>query len=206
MAKHTAFDATENTDLLELYDEMIKGLQSKLNPIKYALVTILVSRQHKDIEASITFLDEASKRLDGKRDAQFLCRIAQAEKKLNLGQHHDCLQILAEVKDKIESQSDVDPKVIASLAESFASYYRRKDDQENFYKASLQFLAYTPVTDLTGDEKKQWSIKMGMAVLLGKNIFNIAELLDKELLQSLVGTDFEWLYDLLQALGRGQIQ
>ena len=30
--------------------------------------------------------------------------------------------------------------------------------------------------------------------------------LDKEILRVLVGTDFEWLYDLLQTLGRGQIQ
>ena len=44
---------------------------------------------------------------------------------------------------------------------------------------------------------------MGMAVLLGKNIFNIAELLDKEILSSLVGSDFQWLYDLLMTLGRG---
>lgn len=76
MTKDKAFDANENTDLLELYEEMIKGLSSKLNPIRYAIITILVSRQHKDIEQSITFLEEASKRLDGKRDAQFLCRIA----------------------------------------------------------------------------------------------------------------------------------
>lgn len=59
---------------------------------------------------------------------------------------------------------------------------------------------------MTVEEKKQWSIKMGMAVLLGKNIYNISELLDKEILKVLVGTDFEWLYDLLQTLGRGQIQ
>ena len=58
----------------------------------------------------------------------------------------------------------------------FSNYYRRKDDQENFYKASLQFLAYTPPSELSAEEKKQWSIKMGMAVLLGKNIFNISEL------------------------------
>jgi len=64
-------------------------------------------------------------------------------------------------------------------------------------------LAYTPAGELTADEKKQWSIKMGMAVLLGKNIFNIAELLDKEILSSLVGSDFQWLYDLLMTLGRG---
>lgn len=52
---------------------------------------------------------------------------------------------------------------------------------------------------------RDWSIKMGMSVLLGKNIYNITELLDKEILQSLVGTDFEWLYDLLQNLGHGRI-
>jgi hypothetical protein len=46
---------------------------------------------------------------------------------------------------------------------------------------------------------------MGMAVLLGKNIFNISELLDKEILSSLVGSDFQWLYDMLMTLGRGQI-
>jgi len=36
-----------------------------------------------------------------------------------------------------------------------------------------------------------------MAVLLGKKIFNISELLDKEILRSLTMSDFEWLYDLL---------
>ena len=89
------------------------------------------------------------------------------------------------------------------MSEIYSNYYRRKEDQENFYKSSLQFLAYTPASELSSDEKKQWSIKMGMAVLLGKNIFNIAELLDKEILSSLVGSDFQWLYDLLMTLGRG---
>jgi len=42
-----------------------------------------------------------------------------------------------------------------------------------------------------------------MAVLLGKKIFNITELLDKALLKSLLNSDFEWLFDLLQTLGRG---
>jgi len=71
-----------------------------------------------------------------------------------LGLHHDCLQILNEVKGKIEADSDIDPKVYATLSEVFAHYYRRKEDQENFYKASLQFLAYTPASELSADEKK----------------------------------------------------
>jgi Na+/phosphate symporter len=99
--------------------------------------------------------------------------------------------------------SDNDPKVYAHLSRAFATYYRRKEDYENFYKSSLQFLAYTPASELSQAEKKDWSIKLGMAILLGKNIYNIMELLDKEILQSLIGSDFEWLHVLLNALGRG---
>ena len=101
--------------------------------------------------------------------------------------------------------SDIDPKVYASLAEVYAQYYRRKDDYENYYKSGLQFLAYTPETELDQDQKFQWSTRLGMAVLLGKRIFNIQELLDKSILKSLINSDLEWLHDLLQTLGRGQI-
>jgi len=142
----------------------------------------------------------------GKDDASFLCQIAKAEKRLQLGHHHDCFEILSEVKKSLEQLSDVDPKVYAHLSRAFAQYYRRKEDHENFYTSSLQYLAYTPASELSPEEKRDWSIKMGMAVLLGKNIYNIAELLDKEILHSLVGTDFQWLHSLLQSLGRGQIR
>lgn len=151
------------------------------------------------------FLEEARTRLAGKNDARFFVRIAQAEKKLDLGQHHDCLEILNEVKDELSAIQDVSPKVYGFMADVFSQYYRRKEDQENFYNSAMMFLAYTPTEDLTAEEKRSWATKMGMAVLLGKNIFNITELLDKEILQSLVGSDFNWLYDLLQALGRGNI-
>lgn len=62
------------------------------------------------------------------------------------------------------------------MSKTYALYYRRKEDNENFYKNSLQFLAYTPASDLTKEEMMDWSIKMGMSVLLGKNIYNITEL------------------------------
>jgi len=68
-----------------------------------------------------------------------------------LGQHHDCLQILNQVREQTEPMSDVDPKVYAYLADIYAQYYRRRDDYENYYKSGLQFLAYTPDSDLDRD-------------------------------------------------------
>lgn len=93
-----------------------------------------------------------------------------------MGQHHDCIETLNEVKKSVETLADVDAKVYANLSRVYAQYYKRKDDHENFYQNSLQFLAYTPASELSKEEMKEWSIKMGMSVLLGKNIYNITEL------------------------------
>jgi len=46
---------------------------------------------------------------------------------------------------------------------------------------------------------------MGMSILLGKNVFNITELLDKDVINSLLGTEFEWLYHMMKTLGYGKI-
>jgi 26S proteasome regulatory subunit N9 len=54
-------------------------------------------------------------------------------------------------------------------------------------------------------QKKELSIKMGMSILLGKNVFNITELLDKDVINSLLGTEFEWLYHMMKTLGYGKI-
>ena len=97
---------------------------------------------------------------------------------MNLGLHHDCFEILNEVKKNLESLSDVDAKVFANLSQTFSLYYRRKEDHENFYHSSMSYLAYTPAYELTNDEKKDLSIKIGMSILLGKNIYNITELVN----------------------------
>jgi hypothetical protein len=97
---------------------MILHLHKNLNPLKYAIITVLVSRQFPDLKEAIKFLVAAATRLEEKKDAAFLCRIGQAEKRLNLGQHHECLEILNEVKETLFQLTDVDPKVQATLADS----------------------------------------------------------------------------------------
>lgn len=74
-AKSAAFDKAENLDLVTLYNEMILHLHRNLNPLKYAIITVLVSRQFPDLEEAIKFLGAAAARLEEKKDAAFLCRI-----------------------------------------------------------------------------------------------------------------------------------
>ena len=97
--KDTAFDASDDgNELLQMYPKMIEKLNFKLNPIKYAIITISCSRQHESIEDAIKFLEEAKGRLRNKHDAIFLLSISQAEKKHDLGLHHDCFEMLTDIK------------------------------------------------------------------------------------------------------------
>lgn len=122
-----------------------------------------------------------------------------------MGLHHDCYEQLTEIREQIEHHSDIDSKVYSALAHVHGLYYKRKDDHENYYKSSLQYLAYTPAQEISEKEQRELSIKMGMSILLGKNVFNITELLDKDIINSLKGTDFEWLYFMMKSLGEGKI-
>jgi len=176
-----------------------------MNPIKYAKVTILCSRCFEDIEEAIEFLETAKGRMTKFKDAAFLLEISQADKKLSLGKHHDCFEQLGDIRSRVEQCADVDPKVYSSLASVYGLYYKRKDDHENYFKSMLQYLAYTPQSEMDEKEQKDLSIKMGMSILLGKNVFNITELLDKEVINSLKGTQFEWLFDMMCSLGYGRI-
>lgn len=66
----------EGQDLIELYNSLVKDLHTKINPLKYAIITINVSRQFSNLEDSIKFLEDAKARLVNKNDAVFICKIA----------------------------------------------------------------------------------------------------------------------------------
>lgn len=118
---------------------------------------------------------------------------------------NDCIDLLTEVEEGMKSLNDIDGAVYSLLYKVTASYYEKKEKFSEFYQSGLQYLAYTPHNEISDDEKKNWSIKMGMAVVLGKEIYNIAELLEKEVLKALLGTDHEWLFHMLQAMETGNI-
>ena len=115
--KNTAFDSSgDGNELIDLYNKLILKMNYRSDPLKYALITISCSRQFESIEDSIKFLEECKERLRQKHDALKMICIAQADKKLSLGKHHDCFEDLNLIKMEIEQQSDVEAKVYAALA------------------------------------------------------------------------------------------
>jgi 26S proteasome regulatory subunit N9 len=137
--------------------------------------------------------------------ASLFLTVSIAEKRLALGQYNECFDLLTEVEGQLRAQNDVDQIVYSENFKTLALYYRRKEKYTEFYQNGLQFLAYTPSEELSDQEKHEWCINMGKAILLGKDIYNIAELLEKDILKSLINTDYEWLYEILKALNTANI-
>jgi hypothetical protein len=113
----TAFDSSgDGNELLNMYNKLILKMNYRLDPLKYSIITIACSRQFESLEDAIKFLEEAKDRVKNKMDATKMLEIAQADKKLALGKHHDCFEQLNLIRQELEQLSDVDAKVWASLA------------------------------------------------------------------------------------------
>ena len=195
----------QGKDLIILFNDFVKNLDKKINHLKYVRIAVNCSKQFEDISESITFLDELKDKFKDTPAAKLFCLVSIAEKRLNLGEYNESIDLLNEVESELKALNDVDQIVYSELYKTFAVYYRRKEKFSEFYQNGLQYLAYTSSDELSDIEKREWCINMGKAILLGKDIYNIAELLEKDILKSLENTDYEWLYEILQALNTANI-
>ena len=82
--KQDCFSQLENdTGLIDLYNEMVKDLHTRVNPLKYAQISVLCCVQIQDLDEAFDFLGQASERVKHRKDATYFLRIAQAEKRLD---------------------------------------------------------------------------------------------------------------------------
>jgi len=195
----------EGEDLIELYDAFIKNLDTRINQLKFAQIAVNVSKQYKDNKEAIAFLGKALEKITESPDPKLYIMCAQAEYMLKESDRIGCGDIIKKVSTELEKLNDVDALVYSLLYKVSALYHKSREEYEEFYRKGLQFLAYTPEKNFTEEEKLHWSIEMGKAVLLGKNIYNFGELLEKNILKSLLTSEHAWLYEILQTFNGGRI-
>lgn len=76
---------------------------------------------------------------------------------------------------------------------------------QEFYKAALMFLAYTPIEDLSQERKYILATDMALASITGEDIFNFGEVISTPILSVLKDTPNQWIHDLVFALNQGDI-
>lgn len=86
-----------------------------------------------------------------------------------------------------------------------SNYHKITGSYNDYYRDALRFLGCVEISTMAVGEQVDRALHLSLAALLGNDIYNFGELLAHPVLQSLKGTEHEWLIDLLFAFNSGDL-
>lgn len=144
--------------LIQLYHNFITDFETKINLLKLAHFATIVSRQYKEKEAAISYLEGIIEKLQSTREQRIgepvlYIKMQIAMFKLDNDQK-ECKKLLEEGKSTLDSMTDIDPSVYASYFWVSSQYHKLRKEYAVFYKSALLYLAYTSVDSLSDSFKQ----------------------------------------------------
>ncbi|EDW43370.1 26S proteasome non-ATPase regulatory subunit 13 [Drosophila sechellia] len=194
----------DETALLQLYQNFLSTFETKINP--YGLIQILevVVDNISDKKEAIEFLEKMKDKVKICDEAVWYLQVMQGNLYLsNLNDLNATKKIIEELRDVLEEAGNVTP-VHGKYYMLASQYYRRVGKHSDYYRCGLQFLGCS-MDEYPRDQWAQQAFFLGLAALLGDGVYNIGELLAHPILESLKGTENEWLMELLKAFNTGDI-
>ncbi|KAJ6712150.1 26S PROTEASOME NON-ATPASE REGULATORY SUBUNIT 13-like protein B [Salix purpurea] len=196
--------------LIQFYQNFITDFETKINLLKLAHFAVIVSRRYTEKDAAISYLEGVIEKLQATREQRIeepvlYIKMQIAIFKLEQGDQKECKRHLEDGKSTLDSMTDIDPSVYASYYWVSSQYYKHRQEFAEFYKSALLYLAYTSVESLSDSFKLDLAFDLSLSALLGDNIYNFGELLAHPIIKSLLGTQVEWLYYILQAFNSGDL-
>ncbi|OAY24421.1 26S proteasome non-ATPase regulatory subunit 13 homolog B [Manihot esculenta] len=211
LEQFVAFAVVQAGDtLIQLYHNFISDFETKINLLKLAHFAVIVSKQYKEKDAAISYLEGVIEKLRETREQRneepiLYIKMQLAIFKLEQGDQKECKKLLEDGKSTLDSMTDIDPSVYANYYWVSSQYHKFRQEFAEFYKNALLYLAYTSVESLSEPFKLDLAFDLSLSALLGDNIYNFGELLAHPIINSLLGTQVEWLYHILQAFNTGDL-
>ncbi|WVQ78556.1 hypothetical protein IAT38_000642 [Cryptococcus sp. DSM 104549] len=210
---------------IELFEKFITTIESKINALKLVEIARRVGREYTEPDLTLKFLQSVHSRLTSPYPvpatddtlgtpappppaasayALSLSSIAYAQ--LLLADLPSCKTTLDECEALLAEQDGVEAVVNAGYYGVAGDYYKVKADYGPYYKNALLYLACVDTEkEMTAEDRQQRAHDLCVAALLGETIYNFGELLQHPILQTLVGTQWEWIKDMISAFNAGEI-
>jgi len=227
-------DITSTFSTIEFYNSVIGSVAKKLNPLSLAriagytassiakegdltsAIALLETVDLGDAVAPITFVESklvTLKLLASPNDTNVL---EEVRKMLSKGKER--LQLSGDsAKDSSATKSTYGVvKAVTSgsdMALVYAAYYeasmlyrKHVGPPEAFYQEALNYLNYTSVSDIPGEDAYTLATDLSLAALTGEGVFHFGEVvLSLEILKVLKGTQNEWLMELMRCCADGDV-
>jgi len=190
--------------LMKLYTDFISSFETKVNPFGLVeILTVVIGHMNNKQEA-IAFIEKLKDKVKMCDEAVWMCKVLQGQIYLEfLDDKEATKKIIEDLKDILEEAGNVTP-VHGKYYMLASAYYRLIGQHADYYRCSLQFLGCS----IESFPKSEWpdqAFFLGLAALLGEGVYNIGELLAHPIIESLRGTENEWLIELLHAFNSGDI-
>jgi len=192
--------------LLHMHESFISKIKDDIAPLTFARFTIAASAQHPDPQSSLNLLESMLEGVEEHVHASVLCHMEICRHKTALGKLDDAKDILDTQEARMNTYSGILPALIHSHYHlASLEYFKVKGPAHSYYKASLLYLTYTPLTTLKLPQQVELAYDVALAALIGHKVYNFGELLQHPILKTLQGTGHDWLFELINAFNAGDL-
>ncbi|KAJ1554310.1 26S proteasome regulatory subunit [Nowakowskiella sp. JEL0078] len=184
--------------LIPLYENFISDFVKKLNQLSLVQFAVRASRQFKEPQDSLAFLDKLAESLANTEDteeAYVLASMEAAHYNLLTGNVENCKKKIDECAKILEKLPQTEPIINASFYRVSANFYKAKALYPQYYHNALLFLSSVNLEELLEDDKLERAYDLALSALLGEGLYNFGEL----------GTPYEWLRNLLFVFNSGNM-
>eukprot|EP00602_Paraphysomonas_sp_CaronLab_P000635 CAMPEP_0185025892 /NCGR_PEP_ID=MMETSP1103-20130426/9438_1 /TAXON_ID=36769 /ORGANISM="Paraphysomonas bandaiensis, Strain Caron Lab Isolate" /LENGTH=375 /DNA_ID=CAMNT_0027559273 /DNA_START=1 /DNA_END=1128 /DNA_ORIENTATION=+ len=189
-----------------LYTNFIAPVEARLSQLRLAHIVSMVGHSFDDPARSIEYFTkvlEARTRLGA--EASLCIDTDIILMKIKMGLIDDARNLLDDASEKLQASNTNEASVFSKYYKANTEYRKVAGPPEEFYKASLMYLAYTPVESLSEEERFCLATDMALTALTGEGVYNFGEVIATPLLGVLVGSSNQFLHDLVIALNNGDI-
>lgn len=195
----------QGTGLIDLYQNLIKDIEDRINPLSLVTLVLFVIRQMNSAPDAIAFLQPLSEKVKYDKEATICIQTAIANLKIETGALDEAEELLATCNKELDTLDTV-TAVHANYYKAAANFNKLKGDFAAYYVSALKYLGCVDAEkDLLPADQVVLAFDLSLAALLGTGIYNFGELLAHPILNSLKNTAQAWLIDLLFAFNAGNI-
>ncbi|CUS23435.1 LAQU0S10e00320g1_1 [Lachancea quebecensis] len=206
---------------LRVYDTFVSKFQDKINQLKLTNFLLLSLKDNSesqdaldyltDLQKSFQEMDKKKQRNDGLKSHYsgiLLIDIEIARIYLGQGDLVKARDSLDEIETTLEVQDSLPLQVTSAFYSTSAEYYLAKKDFNSFYYTSLLYLSTAETLksyhELSPVKRQQLAYNLCIAALLGDKIYNLGELLNHPIMESISSDpQYEWMSQFLQTLSNG---
>lgn len=192
--------------LIALYENFLSEFELKLNCVSLVNIIMVISGElSKDgLSKSIEFLENYVEKVKNDIPAKILILSNVGFLKVVIGEMGSVKKMIEELGTELETLDGV-TTAHAPFYDLCSRYYMIKSDHASYYRSTLRYLGCKECSEIPSIEQVPVAFSLGLAALLGEDVYNFGELLAHPVLQSLKGTNREWLVDILYAFNAGDI-